>query len=278
MLAHWPACAYRSGTIVAEIDEERLRRGLRGLVTMETPSLDSAPVRAVPWIGRFALVMATVMLLAAVLTVALLLRRPSTVATTPPPLATASIAPTFTVQPTAVPSVTPLPTPWPVPTSFLPAVGPPCTASQLEVRVGSSFGALGNGITYVIFTDRGTRRCTLRGTPSVQLLDTRGRPLSTPPTVDVSSGYVPTLPNGGVGLLPLGSEGAAPGPNPEGGIRGQASMPIQYQDGGCNGAIAAIQIRVGGGTFTVRLTLGGGPGCQPDKVLISPFQPAEFLP
>jgi hypothetical protein len=243
---------------VAEIDEERLRRGLRGLVTMKPPSLDSAPVRPVPWIGRFALVMATVMLLAAVLTVALLLRRPASVAITPPPRATASIAP--------------------IPTSFLPAVGPQCTASQLEVRVGSSFGALGNGITYVIFTDRGTRRCTLRGTPSVQLLDARGRPLSTPPTVDVASGYIPTLPNGGVGLLPLSSEGVAPGPNPEGGIRGQASLPIQYQDGGCNGAIAAIRIRVGGGTFTVRLSLGGGPGCQADKVFISPFQPAEFLP
>ncbi|MFI5287949.1 MAG: DUF4232 domain-containing protein [Candidatus Dormibacteria bacterium] len=263
---------------MAEIDEERLRRGLRGLVTMDAPSLDNAPGRPVPWIGRFALVVATVMLLAALLTTALLLRRPASVGTTPPPLATASIVPTFTVQPTATPAVTPLPTPWPAPTSFLPAVGPPCTASQLEVRLGSSFGALGNGITYLILTDRGTRRCTLRGTPSVELLDARGRALSTPPTVDVSSGYVPTLPNGGVGLLPLSSEGVAPGPNPEGGIRGQASLPIQYQDGGCNSAIAAIRIRVGGGTFTVRLTLGGGLGCQPDKLFVSPFQPAEFLP
>ncbi|MFZ0129030.1 MAG: DUF4232 domain-containing protein [Candidatus Dormiibacterota bacterium] len=262
---------------MAEIDEERLRGGLRGLVTMDPPSRDSAPVRPVPWIGRFALVMATVLLLAGVLTVALLLRRPASVATTPP-RATASIAPTFTVQPTPTPASTPLPTPAPVPTSFLPAVGPPCTASQLEVRLGSSFGALGNGITYVIFTDRGTRRCTLRGTPSVQLLDARGRPLSTPATVDRASGYVPTLPNGGVGLLPLSNEGAAPGSNPEGGIRGQASLPIQYQDGGCNSAIAAIRIRVGGGTFTVRLTLAGGPGCQPDTIFISPFQPAEFLP
>jgi hypothetical protein len=275
--AHWRAYACTSGTIVAEIDEERLRRGLCGLVTMQPPPLDTAPVRPVPWVGRFALVMATVMLLAAVLTVALLARRPASVATTPP-RATATVAPTFSVQPTPTPAVTPLPTPFTPPTSFLPAVGPLCTASQLEVRLGSSFGALGNGITYVIFTDRGTRRCTLRGTPSVQLLDARGRLLSTPATVDRASGYIPTLPNGGVGLLPLSSEGVAPGPNPEGGIRGQASLPIQYEDGGCNSAIASIRIRVGGGTFTVRATLGGGLGCQPDTVFISPFQPAEFLP
>jgi hypothetical protein len=169
----------------------------------------------------------------------------------------------------------------PVPVSFLPAVGPPCTASQLEVRVGSNGGALGNGITYLIFTDRGTARCTLRGTPNVQLLDARGRPLTFPPLQDLASGYIPTLPNSGVGLLPLRSEGGAPGPDPEGGVRGQASLPLQYYEDGCANSIAAVRIRVGGGAFTVRLTLSGGPGgqgCNTTRVFVNPFQPAEYVP
>jgi hypothetical protein len=181
-------------------------------------------------------------------------------------------------MPTPTPS--PMPTATPLATSaiaYLPAIGPPCLASQLEVRVGEGFSNLSNAVLYLIFTDRGSARCTLRGTPIVQLLDNRGRALTSPPLKDTPSGYIPALPNDGVGLLALQSGGVAPGPSPEGGIRGQAALPLQYYADGCDAFIAAIRIRVGGGIFTVPLTLSGSaPGCQTTTIFVNPFQPAEY--
>jgi hypothetical protein len=149
------------------------------------------------------------------------------------------------------------------------------------VRTGQSGYGLGNAVTYLIFTDRGRGPCILRGTPGVQLLDASGRLLAKPHLEDVASGYVPTFPNTGVGLIPLENQGGAPGPDPEGGIRGQASLPLQYYDDGCdNNLIAALRIRVGDGTLTIPLNLsGGGQGCDmSSQVIVNPFQPAEFPP
>jgi hypothetical protein len=192
------------------------------------------------------------------------------------PTATASAAPSISPHPTVTPA-----TPSRSPIQFLAPLGPSCSAAQLEVRLGQGFGALGNGITYLIFTDHGTKPCTLRGTPEVQLLDSSGRPLAIPRLHDAASGYVPTFPNNGVGLTPLKNQGSAPGPNPEGGIRSQASLPLQYYEDGCGiNLVSALRIRLVGGAFTVLLSLpGGGPGCEmASEVLVNPFQPAEFLP
>ena len=153
--------------------------------------------------------------------------------------------------------------------------------AQLEVRVGRGFSNLGNVIAYLIFTDRGASPCTLRGTPSVQLLDARGRDLTQPVVTDASFGYVPTFPNHGVELAPLPGEGSSPGPPPEGGVRGQASLPLQYgQQNGCSNSVTAIRVRVAGGVFTVPFTIPepGAMGCEVTRVFISPFQPAEFVP
>jgi len=101
-----------------------------------------------------------------------------------------------------------------------------------------------------------------------------------PSVSDSSSGYIPTYPNNGVELLPLTTEGASPGPAPEGGIRGQAALPLQYTEDGCNNAVAAIRLEVAGGTFTVPLTIPqpGAQGCEVTRMFVNPFQPAEFLP
>jgi hypothetical protein len=156
-----------------------------------------------------------------------------------------------------------------------------CSAAQLGVRMGQAFGNLSHGILYLTFTDHGTRPCTLRGMPDVQLLDKDGRLLATPRLQYAAADYVPTLANDGVGLTPLSNQGSAPGPSPEGGIRGQASLPVQYFDGGCgNNQVAALRIRVDGGSLITPVSLpGGGPGCiAASGVFVSPFQPAEFLP
>jgi Protein of unknown function (DUF4232) len=200
---------------------------------------------------------------------------PSPTATTSP-IATASAAPSLGPQPTA--TAVPIATPPPMP--FLTPIGPPCTAAQLEIRVGQINGAGGNGIAYLIFTDRGKTPCSLSGTPKVQLLNARGRLLTMPSVSDSSSGYFPTYPNRGVELLPLTMEGVPPGPVPEGGIRGQASLPLQYGQDGCDNSVAAARLEVAGGTFTVPLTIPqpGAHGCEVTRMFVNPFQPAEFLP
>ena len=277
-------------TNVPEVDEDRLRRGLRALTTMDPPPLDNARVAGTGWVGSFVVGIATVVLLAGVLTTTLVLRNRDTGGAAPAARAssTTTPAPSFSPQPT--PSVMPTPTPSPMPTAtpsptplatsavaYLPPIGPQCLASQLEVRVGDGLSNLSNAVLYLIFTDRGPARCTLQGTPIVQLLDNRGRTLTSPPLQDTPSGYIPALPNNGVGLLPLQSEGVAPGPSPEGGIRGQAALPLQYFADGCNATIAAIRIRIGGGTFTIPLTFSGSaPGCQTTTIFVNPFQPAEY--
>jgi hypothetical protein len=194
----------------------------------------------------------------------------------PSPTVTASSLPSVSPEPTAPPPTTASPSP----ILFLTPVSPPCTADHLEVRVGQQGGALGNGIVDLIVTDRGKTPCTLRGTPNVQLLDARGRLLTVPSVRDSPSGYIPTYPNDGVELLPLAAEGASPGPFPEGGIRGQASLPLQYGQDGCNNAVAATRVEVAGGIFTVPLTIPqpGAEGCEVTRMFVNPFQPAEFLP
>ena len=195
---------------------------------------------------------------------------------------TAGASPTGAAS--ALPSSSPSPpasvTGAPAPVSFLAATGPPCAAADLQIRVGQAFGAAGNGMTYLIFTDRGSSPCTLRGTPTIQLLDDHGLVLTMPPVHDSPSGMIPTYPNDGVQLLPMANEGTPPGPNPEGGIRGQASLPLQYHQDGCNNSVAAARIEVGGGTFTVPLTIAqpGAQGCDVTSMVVNPFQPAEFLP
>lgn len=121
---------------------------------------------------------------------------------------------------------------------------------------------------------------TLRGTPTIQLLDDHGLVLTMPPVHDSPSGMIPTYPNDGVQLLPMANEGTPPGHNPEGGIRGQASLPLQYHQDGCNNSVAAARIEVAGGTFTVPLTIPqpGAQGCDVTSMVVNPFQPAEFFP
>lgn len=201
----------------------------------------------------------------------------STHPTTPAsPTASVTTVPSFSAQPTAIS----LPTASPSAIPFLAPVSPACMAGHLVARVGQQGGALGNGITYLILTDRGSEPCTLRGTPQIQLLDSHGQLLTMPLVRDVASDYIPTDPNNGVELLPLPSGGASPGPIPEGGIRGQASLPLQYGQDGCNNSVAAVRVEVAGGTFTVPLTIPqpGAQGCEVTRMNVNPFQPAEFLP
>jgi Protein of unknown function (DUF4232) len=182
--------------------------------------------------------------------------------------------------PSAAPtqSATSRPTQGPTPTtapSFLPLVGPTCKAADLSLRVGIQGGAGGSGELLLVFTDRGPGPCTLRGTPSVRLLDASGRVLSSPPVDDRPGGMFPTYPNAGVGLVPLSSAGVTGAA----GIRGQAELPLQYLDSMCATAIAGVRVTLPTGNLSTSVPpLGGNfPGCFQPSVSVNPFQPAEYV-
>ena len=167
----------------------------------------------------------------------------------------------------AIPSAT-------APTSgFLSATGPPCSAHNLTLRLGVQGGAGGNGVALLAFTNRGDRPCTLQGTPEVSFLDSAGRILSTPSVDHQPSGYFPATANSGVGLLPLSDAGMSG----SGGIRGQAVLPLQYSDNECATSVARAQVVLPSGSLSAEFQLFGStfPGCQPPRVSVNPFQPAE---
>ena len=107
----------------------------------------------------------------------------------------------------------------------------------------------------------------------MQFLDSHGRVLATPTVRDEPTGYVPTIPNSGVGLLPLSDPGQ-PGAS---GVRGQAALPLQYSDNECATSVAAVQLTLSSGSLTAALTLPGSDfsGCLTAPVTVNPFQPAE---
>ena len=181
-----------------------------------------------------------------------------------PTSATATASPTIQSVSPSVPSPS-------ASATFVALVGPPCRAADLAGRVGLQSGAGGNGVTFLILTDRGRDRCVLRGTPIVAFLDEHGREVSLAVRYE-PSGYFPAIPNDGVGLLPFadGSSGVVVG------IRGEAVLPLQYSDLDCSTPVAAIRVSMDEGTVTIPATLplGNTPGCLKPAIIVNPFQPA----
>lgn len=255
--------------------EARIRESVTRLMRVQPPRRDPAAVESPHRLRTFAVALSVLVATSAVLTGGfILLRHPVSGGSPSKPTPAAVTAPTPTTMPTLIPTPTSV-------SSYLPAAGPSCLPSQLEMRVGRQAGAGGNGITYLIFTDRGEARCVLRGTPRVTLLGSDGRALAVPSIVDTASGMFKTYPNDGVGLIPLADQGTSPGPVPEGGVRGQASLPLQNTHDGCATSVAAAAVDLGGARLTVPLTLIGtteAGSCQITEVDVNPFQPAEFYP
>jgi hypothetical protein len=141
------------------------------------------------------------------------------------------------------------------------------------VRIGVQGGAGGSGITFLIFTDHGAGPCTLRGTPTVRFFDDQGRTPTRPSVQAEPTGMFPTIPNSGVGLVPLAASGASGTI----GIRGQAAIPLQYSDNQCATAVATVSVVLPSGALMAPFQLFGNnfPGCTPAAVVVNPFQPAE---
>lgn len=141
------------------------------------------------------------------------------------------------------------------------------------MRVGVVGGAGGSGIAFLIFTDRGTGRCTLRGTPTVRFFDDQGRTPAKPSVRAEPTGMFPTIPNSGVGLVPL----VDPGASGSSGVRGQAALPLQYSDMQCPTSVATVAVVFPSGTLKVSFQFFSNDfaGCTPAAVAVNPFQPAE---
>lgn len=250
--------------------ETRIRQALGRLMQAEPPRRDTIPSERPHLLRTLAVALTALVTMTAVITGGFSVLRHSSGGGPPKP------TPAVIAPPTPRTTDTPNP-PSPPVSGYLPATGPPCSAAQLEMRLGQQGGAGGNGYTYLIFTDRGAAPCVLRGTPSVTLLGNDGRPLTAPSVAETPSGMIPTLANDGVGLVPFADQGSAPGPLPEGGQRGQAALPLQYPHDGCANSVAAVSVALGGGLFTVPLSLpGAASNCQLTLVEVNPFQPAEY--
>ncbi|MGH7685245.1 MAG: DUF4232 domain-containing protein [Candidatus Dormibacteria bacterium] len=253
--------------------ETRIRQALGRLMQVEPPRREATPTERPHHLRTLAVALTALVTMSAAITGGLVVLRHSSSGGPPKPTP-AVIAPPFpgTIN-------TPIPVSPTAVSAYLPASGPPCSASQLELRLGQQGGAGGNGYTYLIFTDRGTAPCVLRGTPTVTLLGGDGRPLTVPSVTESPSGMFKTLANDGVGLVPLTDQGTAPGRLPEGGQRGQAALPLQYPRDGCANSVATVSVELGGGRLTVPLTLPGAvSNCQVTLVEVNPFQPAEYEP
>jgi hypothetical protein len=61
-------------------------------------------------------------------------------------------------------------------------VAAPCTASQLGVRLGEHNGAAGTEYVAIVFTNRGSTSCSLRGYPGLSSVGSQGRQIGSPAT------------------------------------------------------------------------------------------------
>jgi len=112
---------------------------------------------------------------------------PSAASATVPPSATTTATATrtgaATATPTgaATPSATVTPAPSPSRTASAAGSAPTCRTSQLSVRLGNGGGAAGTAYQPVVFTNRGTGTCALRGYPGVAFVaPATGRQVGSP--------------------------------------------------------------------------------------------------
>lgn len=96
--------------------------------------------------------------------------------------APATATPLYPLLPTTTPAptITPVPTSTPVPTvtPTATAYAQPCVASQLRLSLPPKGGAaMGHAAAYFQFNNVGSAACSLRGFPTIRLLDQAGKPL-----------------------------------------------------------------------------------------------------
>lgn len=212
--------------------------------------------------------------------IALLLAVAGCSGTNPNPTATAKAVPlpTPTAIETPPPTATPtaMPTPTPKPEPLLSSIGPTCTARDLTVRTGISGAGAGTAAVVLVFTDVGSNRCSLRGTPAMRFLGSAGQVVRVAVFDDLGGFFPPVVPNSGVGLIPMrqsGETGTA-------GIRGQAGLAISWSDLMCalSAPITRVDVMLPSGSLSVPLQIFGfgSSDCLKPGISVTPFVAAEL--
>lgn len=99
-------------------------------------------------------------------------------------------------SPTPTATVT-TPTPTPTVTVTAPAGLPSCTSSQLSLSLGPASGAAGSTYTPMVFTNSGSKPCSLGGYPGVSFVDASGALLGKPAHQDPGKVRTVKLTSGG---------------------------------------------------------------------------------
>jgi hypothetical protein len=197
----------------------------------------------------------------------------------PPTSALAS--PSNPVQSSAAPVPTPasIPPPLVIPRPTVPFVR--CDTKELEMQLISVNGAASNVLAIVEVRNKSTHDCDLYGYAGLQLLDARGRPLSTRVSWSTDT-YFGTAPAAAIVGLPAGTAAITPD-HP---VAGHAYIPIVWGDSAAQCA-KPTQFKVtppGAATSLVIAAFppGAGPGevwiCLGGSVIINPTRAAMAPP
>jgi hypothetical protein len=120
---------------------------------------------------------------------------------------TAQTLPPTSTTPTASASVSPSASPSPTPTptfSTTVKASQHCLSGNLSIALGGGQGAAGTTFVSIVFTNTGSKPCTLYGYPGVSFLDSSGKPLGVPATHSGGEEGVVTLAPKGTANAQLG--------------------------------------------------------------------------
>ncbi len=110
--------------------------------------------------------------------------------TTPP----VPLSPSATVTATATPSSSTTPTATPSPSASPSAVAAaPCRSTHLRLSISSGQGAAGSSYQPIVFTNTGSKPCSLYGYPGVSFVDSSGHQLGLPASHSGGSKQLVTL-------------------------------------------------------------------------------------
>jgi len=133
-----------------------------------------------------------------------------------------------------------------------------CTAANMSLRLGAADAGAGNIRYPLVFTNKGTKPCSLRGFPGVSLINRDGSPVGKPATRDGGAGGVVRLQPGqsAHALLHTLNEGVSDTP-----CWGKSQIVFVYPPGSKESMTTGSRgLRVCGGRFEVTAVEAGALG------------------
>ncbi|MCX4638772.1 DUF4232 domain-containing protein [Streptomyces sp. RPA4-5] len=133
-----------------------------------------------------------------------------------------------------------------------------CTAANMSLRLGAADAGAGNIRYPLVFTNKGTKACSLRGFPGVSLINRDGSPVGKPATRDGGAGGVVRLQPGqsAHALLHTLNEGVSDTP-----CWGKSQIVYVYPPGSKESMTTGSRgLRVCGGRFEVTAVEAGALG------------------